>query len=324
MAVLKKGTCTLLARLCIVAFRWLAFQQGPSVNYRRVLLLLLGTYASSMDAGSLVLRLGSSSACASMWGVSRRLRQPACGVAFTGAGLWSVEPVEGVLALLAAPFLLGVALWVEMHRLATVFWWCFPELFVVVLVRVPLPLGLLLCSFKSSAMLPPWFEAYVVWLVAIALPSRLRSALGAFGGGSPQSCFVLFWLLLLPLGGDELSLFPVGLSVLQTVWALSVKFFGWDFVCPQDQEVGLVSRALWALPDGGLGSTMGVWLVVPLVGVLASRRGFLFRVRERPVVCLLPLLSVGCSGWWCFHMAFGAMSLTVATFAVKVPPLVLS
>ncbi|MQM19702.1 hypothetical protein Taro_052712 [Colocasia esculenta] len=27
-------------------------------------------------------------------GVSRRLREPTCGVAFTGAGLWSAEPVE--------------------------------------------------------------------------------------------------------------------------------------------------------------------------------------------------------------------------------------
>ncbi|MQL88560.1 hypothetical protein Taro_021119 [Colocasia esculenta] len=44
---------------------------------------------------------------------------------------------------------------------------------------------------------------------------------------------------------------------------------------------------------------------------------FLFRVRRRPVVCLLPLLSVGCSGWCCFQIAFGAMSHTVATFVAK-------
>ncbi|MQL81476.1 hypothetical protein Taro_013938, partial [Colocasia esculenta] len=101
-------------------------------------------------------------------GVSQRLREPACGVAFTGAGLWSAELVEvGILArgkqmlvcrvaslvercdtwlwLLSA----CVVLWVEVHRLDAVFWWCFPELFVVVLVSV-------------------------VWLVAVALPSRLR------------------------------------------------------------------------------------------------------------------------------------------------------
>ena len=41
---------------------------------------------------------------------SRRLREPTCGVAFTGAGLLPVEPVEGVSALLATPFLLGCVL----------------------------------------------------------------------------------------------------------------------------------------------------------------------------------------------------------------------
>ncbi|MQM18289.1 hypothetical protein Taro_051277, partial [Colocasia esculenta] len=48
-------------------FRWLAFQQGSSVSCKRVLLLLLGAYAMSMVSGSLVLRLSSSSACASVW-----------------------------------------------------------------------------------------------------------------------------------------------------------------------------------------------------------------------------------------------------------------
>ncbi|MQM22700.1 hypothetical protein Taro_055755, partial [Colocasia esculenta] len=43
-------------------------------------------------------------------GVSRRLREPVCGVAFTSAGLWFAEPVEGVLALLAIPFVLGCVL----------------------------------------------------------------------------------------------------------------------------------------------------------------------------------------------------------------------
>ncbi|MQL73287.1 hypothetical protein Taro_005618 [Colocasia esculenta] len=33
---------------------------------------------------------------------------------------------------------------------------------------------------------------------------------------------------------------------------------------------------------------------------------------------------MGCSGWWCFHMAFGAVSRTMATFVAKVPSLVLS
>ncbi|MQL99881.1 hypothetical protein Taro_032610 [Colocasia esculenta] len=51
----------------LVLVSWLAFQQGPSVTCRRALLLLLGTHASSVVASSLVLRLGSSSTCSSVW-----------------------------------------------------------------------------------------------------------------------------------------------------------------------------------------------------------------------------------------------------------------
>ncbi|MQM17401.1 hypothetical protein Taro_050371 [Colocasia esculenta] len=43
---------------------------------------------------SLVLRLGFVVGLRVRVGVSRRLREPTCGVAFTGAGLWSAEPVS--------------------------------------------------------------------------------------------------------------------------------------------------------------------------------------------------------------------------------------
>ncbi|MQM01307.1 hypothetical protein Taro_034063 [Colocasia esculenta] len=191
-------------------------------------------------------------------GVSRRLREPACGVAFTGAGLWSAELVLPKAALCV---LLVAALSVEMSCHCC---------------RLDCPC----CSLLGCC----------------------RSRCGASDHVSCRGACQFVFLIIF--------------RVSRLRW--------WDFVCPQDQEVGFVSCALWALPDSGLVSAMGVWLAVPLVGVLASRRGFLFRVRESPVVCLLPLLSVGCSGWWCFHMEFGAMSHTVATFVVKVPPLVLS
>ncbi|MQM19129.1 hypothetical protein Taro_052129 [Colocasia esculenta] len=87
MAVPKKGTSTLLARPCRVAFR-------------RVLLLLLGTRAASEVAGSLVLRLvGFVLGLRVCMSVSRRLRELACGVTFTGAGLLPMDSGGAVLAL---------------------------------------------------------------------------------------------------------------------------------------------------------------------------------------------------------------------------------
>ncbi|MQM03693.1 hypothetical protein Taro_036478, partial [Colocasia esculenta] len=64
----------------------------------------------------------------------------------------------------------------------------------------------------------------------------------------------------------------------------------WDFVCPCGRVVCFASHALRALPDGGL----------------------------RPVACLLPPFSMGCSGWWCSTIAFGAALRTMATFVAKV------
>ncbi|MQM07975.1 hypothetical protein Taro_040828 [Colocasia esculenta] len=103
-------------------------------------------------------------------GVSRRLREPTCGVAFIGTGLLSTEPSASLLEL-SRCFVCRVALLVE--RCDTCLWllsalcWLvvsssevLPEFFYVVMV--PLPLGLLLCSLKSSAVIPLWFEVFVV------------------------------------------------------------------------------------------------------------------------------------------------------------------
>ncbi|MQM07057.1 hypothetical protein Taro_039891 [Colocasia esculenta] len=215
----------------------------------------------------------------------------------------------------------------------SVFWWCFPELFVVVLVRVPLSLGLLLCSLKSSAVLPLRFEVSIVWLVAVALPSRLRCiawlscvlvvfprTVGCCPGEvhsqdcsrlvsavciASTICYVLsvgrvfgrlfglrsgdvfperllaFWVEVLPKLPCIVFVCHCSLSVemscrrfrmdcpcdslprcCRSRCGASDRLRWWDFVCPQDQEVGFVSRTLWALPDGGLVSAMGVWLVV--------------------------------------------------------------
>ncbi|MQM17442.1 hypothetical protein Taro_050414 [Colocasia esculenta] len=103
MVVPKKGTSTLLARPCRVAFRWLDFQQGPSV-----LLLLLGARAASVVAVFARAAVGFVIGLHVRVGMSRRLREPMCGVAFTGAGLWSAKPDEGVLSLLGVPLVVGM------------------------------------------------------------------------------------------------------------------------------------------------------------------------------------------------------------------------
>ncbi|MQL99876.1 hypothetical protein Taro_032605, partial [Colocasia esculenta] len=60
---------------------------------------------------------------------------------------------------------------------------------------------------------------------------------------------------------------------------------------------------------------------VPVVGWFASLLApyvlSQMVVWKRPMACLLPLFSVGCSGWWCSTMAFGAVLRTVATFVAK-------
>ncbi|MQL81084.1 hypothetical protein Taro_013534, partial [Colocasia esculenta] len=144
-------------------------------------------------------------------GVSRRLREPTCGVAFTGAGLCEVLP----------RFFSSDS---------------GGKLFVVVLVSV-------------------------VWLVAIALPSRLRCiawllcvlemfsrTVGCcFDEGFSQDCSGLVSVGYCATSGLRLRSGDVFPERLLALW---------------DREVGFVSRTLWALPDGGLVSAMSVWLVV--------------------------------------------------------------
>ncbi|MQM19952.1 hypothetical protein Taro_052965 [Colocasia esculenta] len=86
---------------------WLAFQQGPSVSCRRVLLLLPGVRAASMVAVFARAAVGFVLGLRVHVGVSRRLRELVCGVAFIGAGLLPVDPVEGS-CLVGCPLVIGV------------------------------------------------------------------------------------------------------------------------------------------------------------------------------------------------------------------------
>ncbi|MQL85288.1 hypothetical protein Taro_017802 [Colocasia esculenta] len=65
-------------------FRWLAFQQGPSVSCRRLLLLLLGAHAASVVAVFVRAAVGFVLGLRIHVGLSRRLRESTCSVAFTG------------------------------------------------------------------------------------------------------------------------------------------------------------------------------------------------------------------------------------------------
>ncbi|MQM20380.1 hypothetical protein Taro_053398, partial [Colocasia esculenta] len=473
------------------------------------LMLLLGARAASVVAIFARVAVGFFLGMRIRVGVLRRLREPACGVAFTGAGLLPVDPVEGS-CLVGCPLVVGVCpCWISpcclgvslldvplllrcvlllavclalcayaplcavlcsvgilarakqmlvchveplVERCDTCLWllsalcWLFvnsgevfPEFFsvgsgrgevfsrtmlcsflvvtalpsglrciawllcsggvsqnyfVVVLVRVPLPLGLLLYLLKSSTVLPPWFEVSVVWLVTVVLPSRLRCiswlpcvlvrfprTVGCCPGEvRSQDYSGLIFAGCCATSGLRCGAFHrvsgrgAGKIVFLIIFRVSRLRWG-DFVCSQGREVGFVSHALWALPDGSLVSVMGVWLVVllwkcqsRLVGAhccdllvessshgldccVQSARLLLVKVVDldpvcvpvfgqfavlfaskflgcacgttcgslwrRPVVGLLPLLFVGCLGWWCFHMAFGAMSRTVSTFVAK-------
>ncbi|MQM21551.1 hypothetical protein Taro_054592 [Colocasia esculenta] len=128
MVVPKKGTSMLLAHPCRVALRCeqlvARFPAGFKCELQESVAAIAGCacyehgcwFARAAVEFVVGLRIHV--------GVSRRLREPTCGVAFTGAGLWSVEPVEGVLASLAVPLLLGLRCAVH---LAGVFWRVFPK-----------------------------------------------------------------------------------------------------------------------------------------------------------------------------------------------------
>ncbi|MQL74581.1 hypothetical protein Taro_006949 [Colocasia esculenta] len=189
----------------------------------------------------------------------------------------------------------------EVHRLVAL---CssggFPELFVVVLngalvVLVVVLLGL--ACIASAVLLAVVFSLVVriVWIVhsgegssqdrplsllAEVLP---RSALCSF---SPELLRVILVVAALSLCRDELSLLPVGLSMLQSACALPVKascawsciwLLHWpaclavrfqvssavlvDFVCPRGSGGLLCSCTRRALADGGLVSVVVLgWL----------------------------------------------------------------
>ncbi|MQM22485.1 hypothetical protein Taro_055538 [Colocasia esculenta] len=84
-------------------------------------------------------------------------------------------------------------------------------------------------------------------------------------------------------------------------------------------SVVVVSLVLWLSSSS---ACMSVWVEVHHLAarVLVVFPRTILLLSWGAVVCLLPLLSVGCLVWWCSAMAFGAVLRTVATFVAKVPP----
>ncbi|MQM17611.1 hypothetical protein Taro_050583, partial [Colocasia esculenta] len=124
-------------------------------------------------------------------GVSRRLRELACGVAFTGGGLWSAEPVEGVVASLAVPLLLGRRLARAKQMLVC----CVAPLVERCNTCLELLPALCWLVVNSSEVLPEFFSigsgggevfprtVLCSFLVVATLPSGLRSSLPNGRGG---------------------------------------------------------------------------------------------------------------------------------------------
>ncbi|MQL73401.1 hypothetical protein Taro_005761 [Colocasia esculenta] len=171
--------------------------------------------------------------------VLRTLREPTCGVAFTGAGLQSAKPVEGVLALCfvccVAPlvercdtclWLLSALCWLVVNsgevllkfffvgsggRLFRV---CFYRLLCYLRVEV-VWFGRLVCVlvkvFPRIALCHFWRRFFPGVLGVVLGYRQLLALLVEVLPNVASCCFDC--RLSLPLGGDELSLLPVELSV---------------------------------------------------------------------------------------------------------------
>ncbi|MQL72633.1 hypothetical protein Taro_004971 [Colocasia esculenta] len=274
-----------------------------------------------------------------------------CGVAFTGAGLWSAEPVDGVLALLAVPLLLGCVLVGSPLLVGVCPCWMSPCCWGVCCWLCVWPCMTLhhwaLCSAQSMSLLElsrcfvcrvaslvercdTWLWLLlrcIAWLPCVLVqfprtvgcfPSEVRS----------QDCSGLVSASCCATSGLRYAAVVLAVAFW---WVLPERRLGGSgggsprtsCVASADREVGFVSRALWALPDGGLVSAIGVMLVV-----------LLWKCQSRLVVfpCVWKRLIVRVS-FPCLPLVARVVVLarelvpcfcTVATFVVKVPPLVMS
>ncbi|MQL91596.1 hypothetical protein Taro_024212, partial [Colocasia esculenta] len=195
-------------------------------------------------------------------GASRRLREPTCGVGFIGAGLWSAEPVE-------------------VHRLAIVFWWCFPELFVVVLlVATALPSRLSCCA-TSGLRYAAVVLAVAFWLLGVVVLSHgiwcHVAHCGDLCGEGPSPCVVLRAACLM------FSVRRHQFSVVWLAWASIVPVC----VSPVLQLCLQALVAVWCVALSACVGSGPVWPVLPFVAC-----GFLWAAFGRALVHCVALWVV--------------------------------
>ncbi|MQL68885.1 hypothetical protein Taro_001161 [Colocasia esculenta] len=109
-----------------------------------------------------------------------------------------------------------------------------------------------------------WLFPALGWLVANS--GEVLPEFFSVGSGGELLVVVLNGTLVVLV---EVLPEPVVLLPLSAVFSLSAS----TWVLPvKDREVGFISRTLWALPDGGLVSAMGVWLVAAACPVFSVRQ----------------------------------------------------
>ncbi|MQL93375.1 hypothetical protein Taro_026018 [Colocasia esculenta] len=268
-------------------------------------------------------------------GVSRRLREPVCGVAFTSAGLFPVDLgvslLDVCLALCACVPLGTVLFSLGIFARAKQMLVCHVAPLIECCDTCLWLLPALCWLFVNSGEVFPKFfsvgssggEVFprtVLWsfLVVAALPS----VLSLFGRCRSRYCAL-----------GRVSGRGAGQVVLLFVFKFS-RLCWWDFVCPQGREVCFISRALCALPDGSLVSAVGVWLFV-LIWMCRSCLAVFPCVWKRLVVRVsfpyFPLVARGddaplecCVARVCIVATFGWSHLPLSCFWVElVAPLVL-
>ncbi|MQL88615.1 hypothetical protein Taro_021180, partial [Colocasia esculenta] len=318
----------------LVRLAWLAFQQGPSVSYRRVLLLLLGVRAASMVVVFARAAVGFVLGLRIQVVVSRRLWEPTCGVAFT-VGVFArakqmlvcrvaplVERCDTCLWLLLRCIAWLLVFWLRyvVVVLAGAFWWVSQNGALVVLVEDLLALLLQFCLLQCFSLM-----VRVVWpfsFVCFDEGSSQDRPFVASGGGRllvllvevlPRAALWLFWLSLLFLCVEMSYHFG---AVFRTVATFVVKVV--VTYCPVSCRAGIVLVRVLLVPQLCLEALVAVWCVALSTCVVSCGESSLLARVVRPLVqvcCILP----DCGACGVELSASGTLCASLCLVAVPLP-----